>query len=85
MEETLRFLPSFDSNNSDEILTSLILYHTEFIRFNMNWDTSTAVVILFPRAVIVTIDNDESCVNVELTYVIIGFFPIGIVFRVSRS
>ena len=43
------------------------------------------MVILFPRAVIVTRGKDDNCVSVELTYVMIGFFPIKIVSRVLRS
>ncbi len=60
MLETLRCFPSCEVSESEEIRTSLITYPTVSILFIIICETSTACVILLPRALIVIVGRVES-------------------------
>jgi hypothetical protein len=74
--ETFRVLPSSDLTTSEPMLTGPILYPSVSILFTIIWATSTALVMLFPLAFMITIGSFANCTRVAVTYVIKGFFPM---------
>ncbi len=76
MVDTLRGFPSSDETISVPTLTGPILYPNVSILFTIICATSTALVMLFPLALITTMGSFANCTKVAVTYVMRGFLPM---------
>ena len=76
--ETFLILPSSDCTVSEPSLIGPILYPSVSILLTIICATSTALVMLFPLALITTVGSFANCTRVAVTYVIRGFLPMNI-------
>ena len=81
--ETFLVLPSCDSKLSEPMDIFPILYPEFSVFLEIICATSTALPILIPRALMLTVGKLANWINVEVTYAIIGFLPMNTVSRCS--
>ena len=81
--ETFLVLPSCDSKLSEPMDIFPMLYPEFSVFLEIICATSTALPILIPRALMLTVGKLANWINVEVTYAIIGFLPMNTVSRCS--
>ena len=81
--ETFLVLPSCDSKLSEPMDIFPIVYPEFSVFLEIICATSTALPILIPRALMLTVGKLANWINVEVTYAIIGFLPMNTVSRCS--
>ena len=81
--ETFLVLPSCDSKLSEPMDIFPIIYPEFSVFLEIICATSTALPILIPRALMLTVGKLANWINVEVTYAIIGFLPMNTVSRCS--
>ena len=81
--ETFLVLPSCDSKLSEPMDIFPMLYPEFSVFLEIICETSTALPILIPRALMLTDGELANWINVEVTYAIIGFLPMNTVSRCS--
>ena len=81
--DTFLVLPSCDSKLSEPMDIFPILYPEFSVFLEIICATSTALPILIPRALMLTVGKLANWINVEVTYAIIGFLPMNTVSRCS--
>ena len=81
--ETFLVLPSCDSKLSEPMDIFPMLYPEFSVFLEIICATSTALPILIPRALMLTVGKLANWINVEVTYAMIGFLPMNTVSRCS--